>query len=170
MAIANSKKMQCWLPTEKVRCKNESILILFERVIWNVAHSCGESKFSHDVLGFPKKCLDYLILWRLALYLSGMCSSIINYLFSILFTIICGWRRGNSHIRRLYNVYLLLTVNFFSDRRASWPSIVGVWCKCGLCLLITVRFIIAFPRLRFGDLWRERCGGRERSPTFFESG
>jgi hypothetical protein len=62
MAVTNSKEMQGWLTTEEVRCKYESILILFERVVWNVAHSCSESKLSDNVLGFPKKCLDYLIL------------------------------------------------------------------------------------------------------------
>ena len=62
MAIAYSEEMQGWLSTKEIGRKYECILVLFEGIIWNVAHSCRKCKLSNDVLCLPKKRLNDLIL------------------------------------------------------------------------------------------------------------
>lgn len=159
MAIAHSKEMEGWLSTKEIGRKNECILVLFEGIVWNVAHSCRESKFSHNVLRLSKKCLNDLILWRMLLY---RCS-IINCLFRISFVIICRWRRRHRYIfRGLLYTQLLLTVQILGWRTAS--------CRC-LTLLVAASFrlVIALSWLRLGDLRRE-WSGRGHASTIFLSG
>ena len=62
MAITNSKEMKGWLASEEVRGQDKGVLVLLERVVWDVTHSSRKCKLSNDVLSLSEVGLDQLVL------------------------------------------------------------------------------------------------------------
>ena len=58
MPIADSKIVEGRLPSKYVGCEYERVLVLLERVVWDVAHPGGKGKLGDDILGLPEEGLD----------------------------------------------------------------------------------------------------------------
>jgi hypothetical protein len=62
MPITYSKEVKRCLPTQKVRSQDEGILILLIGVVRDVAHSCCEGKFRHNVFRITEEGLQKVLL------------------------------------------------------------------------------------------------------------
>jgi len=58
VAIADSKIVEGRLSPKNVGCEYEGVLVLLERVVWDVAHPGGKGKLGDDILGLPEESLD----------------------------------------------------------------------------------------------------------------
>jgi hypothetical protein len=55
MTIAYSEKVKTLNPTH-IRCKNETILVLFERISGNIADCRSEGKLRYHIVSFIRSC------------------------------------------------------------------------------------------------------------------
>lgn len=75
MPIAHSEVVKGWLAAKEIRCENERVLIVFEGVVRNVAHSCRKGKLCYYVSDLSKEILDQLGLLGGRLHWEGVLAS-----------------------------------------------------------------------------------------------
>ena len=58
VAITDTKIVEGRLSSKNVGCEYKGVLVLLERVVWDVAHPGGKGKLGDDILSLPKDGLD----------------------------------------------------------------------------------------------------------------
>lgn len=75
MSIAHSEVVKGRLAAKEIRRENERVLVVFEGVVRNVAHSCRKGELGYNVSDLPKEIFDQLGLLGGRLDRKGMLAS-----------------------------------------------------------------------------------------------